>query len=68
MVAYLMLDGDTVEREFSAYDHVSDNYPKYVVSMDPITLNRDGIIHLRLVDFLSDESLLSLGRQLALRK
>lgn len=37
------------------------NYPKYVVSMDPIAASKDGVVHLRLVDFLLDESLLRLG-------
>ncbi|WP_165061652.1 ATP-binding protein [Adlercreutzia sp. ZJ154] len=60
-VAYLMSDKYTIEREFGAYDYVNDNYPKYVVSMDPIALSRSGIVHLRLVDFLSDESLLRFG-------
>ncbi len=60
-VAYVMADEETVEREFGAFRNVRDGYPRYVVSMDPISLSRDGITHLRLVDFLWDESLLRLG-------
>ncbi len=60
-VAYLMQDEATVEREFGAFDHVRDAYPKYVISMDPITRNINGVRHLKLYDFLMDDSLLVLG-------
>lgn len=49
---YLMVDAHVIEREFGAYNTVKDHYPKYVISMDSVTLNRDGIIHLNLIDFL----------------
>lgn len=60
-VAYLLTDKDTADREFGAYSAVSDNYPKHVITMDPITVSRDGVTHLQLIDFLCDESLLRLG-------
>ena len=60
-VAYLMASEDTREREFGAFRAIGDAYPKYVISMDPLAMSRDGIMHLRLVDFLVDESLLILG-------
>ena len=60
-VAYLMQDEATVEREFGAFDHVRDAYPKYVISMDPIARNINGVRHLKLYDFLMDDSLLVLG-------
>lgn len=60
-VAYLMQDEATMEREFGAFDHVDDSYPKYVVSMDPITQDLKGIKHVRLIEFLEDPSLLRLG-------
>lgn len=59
--AYLMADDATVEREFGALEAIGDSYPKYVISMDPMVANRNGITHLKLIDFLSDESLLRLG-------
>ena len=55
---YLLTDGKTAEREFSAYDSVLDNYPKYVISLDKITNNRNGIIHLNLIDFLLNPNLI----------
>lgn len=50
--AYLLSDEKVINREFGAYDSIKDNYPKYVVSMDKLTLSRDGIIHMNLLDFL----------------
>lgn len=60
-VAYLLASAETVDREFGALESIKDSYPKYVISMDPISVSRDGITHLKLVDFLSDSSLLRLG-------
>lgn len=59
--AYLLPTEETRRREFGAYSAISDNHPKYVISMDPIAMSHDGITHLRLIDFLSDESLLHLN-------
>lgn len=50
--AYLLSDDNVIEREFGAYDHIQDHYPKYVISMDRMILSRDGIIHKNLIDFL----------------
>ena len=50
--AYYLADEAVAEREFGAYRAIEDNYPKYVVSMDKVTLGRDGIIHKNLIDFL----------------
>ena len=51
-VAYLLADESVVKREFSSLTEVSDNYPKYVLSMDQFDFSRDGIIHMNLIDFL----------------
>lgn len=50
--SYLLSDKSTVEREFGAYQSIDDNYPKFVISMDKLTLSREGIMHLNLIDFL----------------
>ena len=60
-VAYMLAGEKTREREFGSLEAVRDNYPKYVVTLDPVTRNRNGIIHLGLIDFLLDEGLLVLG-------
>ncbi len=58
-VAYLMVTEETRNREFGAFRSIRDNYPKFVISQDPICSDRDGIKHLRLTDFLLDPDLLS---------
>ena len=51
---YLMVDEATRKREFGNLNAISDNYPKYVVSLDEWTSgsNVDGIQHVHLGDFL----------------
>ena len=51
-----MVDGfeRVIEREFSVYENIPDNYPKYVISMDKMDFSREGIIHLNSVKFLSE--------------
>lgn len=53
-VAYLLNEDSTVKREFGNLMQIPDNYPKYVVSMDPITKPKDydGITHIPLRTFL----------------
>ncbi|MCM1317081.1 MAG: ATP-binding protein [Bacteroides sp.] len=53
-VAYLLNEDSTVKREFGNLMQIPDNYPKYVVSMDPITQPKDydGITHMPLRTFL----------------
>lgn len=55
-VAYLLSDEKVIEREFGAYENIGDNYPKYVISLDRVSLTRDGIIHMNLIDFLLGNS------------
>lgn len=54
-VAYLLVSEETVRREFSVYDSIKDNFPKYVVSMDEFDFSRNGIIHRNIRDFLLGE-------------
>jgi len=54
--AYLLSSEHVVGREFGVFEIINDNYPKYVVTMDRLTRNRDGIIHLNLIDFLLNKS------------
>ncbi len=51
-VAYLMPDVSTIKREFGAFDSIRDASPKFVISMDPLDMSRDGITHINLIDFL----------------
>lgn len=57
-VTYIMRSDETVEREFGNLMRIKDNYPKYVVSMEPVTgelKEYPGIIHIHLRDFLKLE-------------
>lgn len=51
-VAYILVDENTVKREFGVYDAVKDNFPKYVVTMDELDMSRNGIKHRNIRDFL----------------
>lgn len=53
-VCYLLNSEKIEEREFSPLLMVNDNYPKYVISMDNLDFSKKGIIHLNLIDFLTD--------------
>lgn len=54
-VAYLLADNKVIEREFSAFKEINDNYPKYVLSLDKVDFSRDGIIHKNIIDWLLEE-------------
>lgn len=53
---YLLGSQETIEREFGNLAAIKDNYPKYVVSLDPVSGDLPeypGITHLNLRDFLT---------------
>jgi len=53
-VSYLISSDKVAKREFSNLLQIKDNYPKYVVSMDTMAGgNVNGIIHLHILDFLT---------------
>lgn len=51
---YDLSDEKTRNREFSAFDSIDDNYPKYVISTDTFDLSQNGIIHKNIIDWLLD--------------
>ena len=51
-VTYLLVSQETIDREFGAYDHIKDNFPKYVVSLDEFNMSQNGIKHRNIRDFL----------------
>lgn len=54
-VTYLLASDDTLQREFGNLAAIKDNYPKYVVSLDPVgggISKYPGIKHIKLRDFL----------------
>ncbi len=55
-VAYTLVDENTKNREFNAYNSINDNYPKYVISLDKLNYEYNGIKHINLIDFLLDDN------------
>ncbi|MDE6223774.1 MAG: ATP-binding protein [Muribaculaceae bacterium] len=54
-VTYLLASEETVKREFGNLAAITDNYPKYVVSLDPVSgelAEYPGIHHIHLREFL----------------
>ena len=54
-VAFSIPNEDTKKREFGAYNNINDNYDKYVISLDKLTYEYNGIKHVNLIDFLLDD-------------
>lgn len=57
-VTYILASDETIEREFGNLARIKDNYPKYVVSMDPVSgglSEYPGIHHVHLREFLKME-------------
>jgi uncharacterized protein len=52
--SYLIASEDTHEREFGTLQGIKDNYPKYVISMNPLLTRSsdEGITHISLREFL----------------
>lgn len=47
-VAYILTDQDVIEREFKSLEEIHDSRPKYVVTLDPVTIGiRNGIKHIQ---------------------
>ncbi len=54
-VAFSIPNEETKDREFGAYNIIKDNYPKYVITLDRLTYEYNGIKHVNLIDFLLDD-------------
>lgn len=51
-VTYLLASKDTIDREFSAFDPISDASQKIIMSLDNMDFSRDGIKHINIIKFL----------------
>ncbi len=51
-VAATVLDPDTFKREVAPLKKVPDYYPKFIISMDELSMNEDGIRQINVVEFL----------------
>ena len=51
-ISWEVSNPETEKREFSPLEKVKDNYPKYLLSTESFTQNRDGIIHKNVFEWL----------------
>lgn len=54
-VSASVLDPATFEREITPLKKIPDNYPKYIITMDDIASNNEGIRQVNIIDFLLGE-------------
>lgn len=54
-VAYtIALSKETEDREFRPLEMIKDNYPKYVMTTDYLLQNRNGILHINILDYMTE--------------
>lgn len=53
----IALSKETEDREYKPLESIKDNYPKYVATLDSLLQQRNGIVHINLVDFMRNGKL-----------
>ncbi|MEX2485250.1 MAG: ATP-binding protein, partial [Brumimicrobium sp.] len=53
-VAWQMTNEKTIEREFGALEKIKDNYPKFLLTSESFTQDRNGVRHLNVYNWLLD--------------
>ena len=51
-VATTVMSDDTFDREITPLKRIRDNYPKYIITMDELQMNEEGIKIINVIDFL----------------
>ena len=54
-VALSVRDENTLTRELAPLKNINDNYPKYIISLDPESVDHEGIKQISAIDFLTGE-------------
>ena len=54
-ISYKIRDEKTRERIYETYNSITDNFPKYVLSIDHSNFSQDGVIHKNIIDFLLED-------------
>ena len=52
-VALSVRDENTLARELAPLKSINDNYPKYIISLDPESVDHEGIKQISAIDFLT---------------
>ncbi len=52
---YDLSNEETRNREFSAFNNIDDNYPKYIISTNKEDYSQNGIKHINIFDFLMND-------------
>lgn len=55
-VALSVRDEKTLARELTPLKSINDNYPKYIISLDPESVDHEGIKQISAIDFLMGET------------
>lgn len=55
-VAWQLTHEGTIEREFASLEKINDNYPKYLLTTDGFTQDRNGVRHLNVYNWLLSEN------------
>ena len=50
----IAMSKETEDREYRPLESIRDNYPKYVITLDPLLQQRNGIANINLVDFMKN--------------
>ncbi|MGB5033514.1 MAG: DUF4143 domain-containing protein, partial [Saprospiraceae bacterium] len=53
-VAWQMTNETTIKREYGSLEKINDNFPKFLLTTDSFTQNRNGIKHLNVFNWLLD--------------
>ncbi|MGI6033454.1 MAG: ATP-binding protein [Coriobacteriales bacterium] len=54
-VAMSISDKAVEEREYRPFGMVRDNWPQYLLTLDPLPLERDGVTHLNLMELMAND-------------
>ena len=51
-MAYLLASDEAAAREYGAFAGLADGYPRFLITLDRLTQDREGVTRLTLEDFL----------------
>ena len=61
-VSMTVADKSVEDREYRPFSKIRDNFPQYLLTLDPLPLERDGVTHLNLIELLGRDAELYANR------